>query len=151
MRIPRVVLDAIAAHARRESPRECCGLLIGTPTEITEAIPTTNAADDPLRRYEIPPAEHLAEIRRCRALLRETGVTVTVVGAYHSHPHSAPVPSPTDLDQAFEDFLYVIAGGVDASEPAGIRAYRLRNGRFEAAELTVDELPRTVLPRATAR
>ena len=32
-----------------------------------------------------------------------------MIGAYHSHPQSAPVPSPTDIAEAVSDaFLYVI-------------------------------------------
>ena len=104
----RPCLDTIAAHARRDAPRECCGLLIGTDTEVsTEAVPVANEADDPLRRYEVPPIAHLAQIRRCREL-KATGVNVGVVGAYHSHPRSAAEPSPTDREQAFQDFLCVI-------------------------------------------
>ena len=149
MRVHRVVLDVIAAHARQEGPRECCGLLIGTDSEVVEAVPATNAASDPLRRYEIPAIEHLGQIRRCRELSKAARVAVTVVGAYHSHPHSTPEPSPTDLEQAFEDFLYLIAGPVDVEEHFDVRAYRLRNGRFEAAELSVVEPPERATPRAT--
>jgi len=114
-------------------------------------VPATNAAGDPLRRYEIPAVEHLAQIRRCRELAKGEEAAIGVVGAYHSHPRSAPEPSPTDLEQAFEEFLYVIAGPVDAVAPADIRAYRLRNGRFQAAELIVVEPPEGAPPRATGR
>ena len=63
---------------------------------------------------------------------------MSVVGAYHSHPHSAPVPSPTDLAQAFEEFLYVIAGPANVGGALEVRAYRLTEGRFEAVELLVE-------------
>jgi proteasome lid subunit RPN8/RPN11 len=148
MRVRQAVLDVIAAHARRDSPRECCGLLIGTSADVTEAVPATNAASDPLRRWEVPAIEHLAQIKRCRELAKAGHATVGVVGAYHSHPHSAPEPSPTDREQAFEDFLYVIAGPVDRDDRFDIRAYRLRNGRFEAAVLTVVEPPERETPPA---
>ncbi|MGH9256353.1 MAG: Mov34/MPN/PAD-1 family protein [Vicinamibacterales bacterium] len=150
VRVPRAVLDAITSHARRESPRECCGLLIGTDTEVAEAVPATNAADDPLRRYEVSPIDYLTQIRRCRELAQRGEVSIGVVGAYHSHPRSAPEPSPTDLAQAFEEFLYVIAGPVDVPDPVDTRAYRLRSGRFEAVALIVVEPPETTSPRATA-
>lgn len=137
MRIRRAVLDAIAAHARRESPRECCGLLIGENGEVAEAVATDNIAPDPLRRYEVSPADHFAQIRRCRASGSQGPPTLSVVGVYHSHPHSAPEPSPTDLEQAFEEFLYIIAGPVNAATPIDIRGYRLKSGCFEPAELIV--------------
>jgi proteasome lid subunit RPN8/RPN11 len=149
MRVLRTVLDTIAAHARRDAPRECCGLLIGTDTEVTEAIPVTNDAGDPLRRYEVPPIAHLAQIRRCRESAKATGVNVGVVGGYHSHPRSAAELSPTDREQAFEDFLYVIAGPVEDALPLDVRAYRLRNGHFDAVELIVDEHPEAASRPAT--
>ena len=135
MQVRQAVLEAIAAHARRERPRECCGLLIGTDVEITGAVPAGNVADDPERRYEIAPMDHFAAIRRCREAARD-GSAVRVIGGYHSHPHGAPVPSPTDLELAFEEFVYLIAGPVADGVPCGIRAYRLRDGAFEALRLT---------------
>jgi len=60
-----------------------------------------------------------------------------VIGAYHSHPRSAPVPSPTDLEEAFAEFLYIIAGPVDGSAHLELRAYRLQAGRFEDVPLVV--------------
>ena len=137
MRVQRAVLESIAAHAARESPRECCGLLLGTSEEVAEAVAASNVAADPFRTFEIAPVEHLAQIRRCRDSTR-SGVEMSVVGAYHSHPHSAPVPSPTDLAQAFEEFLYVIAGPADAGGALEVWAYRLTGGRFEAVELLVE-------------
>ena len=58
-----------------------------------------------------------------------------VIGGYHSHPHSAPEPSPTDLERAFTGFLYVIAGPI--GEGIGVRAYRLVGGRFESVALEI--------------
>ena len=149
MRVQRAVLDAITAHTSRESPRECCGLLLGTSEEIAEAVSASNVAAEPLRTYEISPVEHLAQIRRCRELT-QSGTAMSVVGAYHSHPRSAPVPSPTDLAQAFEEFLYVIAGPADTAGSLEIRAYRLTNGRFEVVELFAVEPRGTTTRRAPA-
>jgi proteasome lid subunit RPN8/RPN11 len=134
MRIRMAVLDVITAHARREAPRECCGLLIGTVDEIVEAVATHNVAADPLRRYEVSPVEHFAHIKRCREQHANN-----VVGVYHSHPHSAPEPSPTDREHAFSDCLFVIAGPVDDRREMEIRAYRLSDGTLEAVRL--DPIP----------
>jgi proteasome lid subunit RPN8/RPN11 len=134
MQIRRAVLDAIRDHAHRDSPYECCGLLIGTADEVLEAVATTNVSADPLRRYEVSPVEHLAQIRRCREVSASGTPGMAVIGVYHSHPRSSPEPSPTDWDQAFEDFLYLIAGPV-GDTPMEIRGYRLTGGRFGPAEL----------------
>lgn len=135
MRIRRVALEAIREHARRDSPYECCGLLIGTADEVLEAVVTDNVAADPLRRYEVSPLEHLAQIRRCRDAAAQGLTAMAVVGVYHSHPRSSPEPSPTDWEQAFEQFLYLIAGPVETGTPMEIRAYQLTAGRFARAEL----------------
>lgn len=135
MHIRRAALGAIQEHARRDSPHECCGLLIGTAGEVLEAVATTNAAADPLWRYEVSPPEHLAQIRRCRDAAAHGTPGLAVVGVYHSHPRSSPEPSPTDWEQAFEEFLFVIAGPVEAETPMEIRGYRLTGGRFEPVEL----------------
>jgi proteasome lid subunit RPN8/RPN11 len=135
MRIRRAALDAIREHARRDSPHECCGLLIGTAGEVLEAVPATNVAADPLRRFEVAPTEHLAQIRRCRDIVAQGTPGVAVIGVYHSHPRNGPEPSPTDAEQAFEQFLYVIAGPVEAETPMEIRGYRLTAGRLQRAEL----------------
>jgi desampylase len=126
------VLETIANHARREAPRECCGLLIGRADRVDEAEPVANRAADPFRRYEIDPADFLAQVKRCR------GTPRSVIGAYHSHPRTNAEPSESDRDEAFGPFLYMIAGPVAADAPPPIRAYRWENGNFLAIRLVPD-------------
>ena len=66
VRIVPAVLAEIAAHARAASPDECCGLLLGTTTEIVDAVRSANLADDPTRRFLIDPRTHF-DARRARA------------------------------------------------------------------------------------
>jgi proteasome lid subunit RPN8/RPN11 len=129
IRVRPDVLAAVEQHARRAAPAECCGLLVARSGRIDEAVAVDNRASDPHRRYEIDPRDYLTLIRRCR------GTGALVVGAYHSHPRSAPEPSATDRDEAFSGFLYVIAGTTaDAGEWA-IRAYQLVDGNFQPVAL----------------
>ena len=132
VRVRGTALDEIASHARTDQPHECCGLLIGTGDLIVEAVATPNVAADPIRRFEIPPVEHIRQMRRCRTFSAATGRPRDVVGAYHSHPRSAPAPSSTDLEQAFGEFVYLIAGPVVDACDVEIRAYRLEGGVFES-------------------
>jgi proteasome lid subunit RPN8/RPN11 len=70
---------------------------------IERAQPATNVRASETT-YLIDPAEHFAAIRATR------GTAQDVIGAYHSHPHSRALPSPTDLAESVGgDFLYVIA------------------------------------------
>jgi proteasome lid subunit RPN8/RPN11 len=87
-------------------------------------VPVENAAADPFRHYEIPPPAYIALLKRCR----EQGGDV--VGGYHSHPRSAPEPSPTDLEMAFAEFIFLIAGQPDAQTDPALRAYVLRDQEF---------------------
>ena len=132
-------MDAISAHARRDSPRECCGLLIGTELEAIDAVATANVAAEPRRHYQVSPVDHFAQIKRCRDGASQGAAAVDVIGVYHSHPRSAPAPSPTDLEEAFGEFLYIIAGPADGSAALALRAYQLQAGRFEEVPLIVVE------------
>lgn len=134
MRIRRTILDAIVAHAKRESPKECCGLLVGDGHTVLEAVAATNVANDVMRQYEVSPAEHLALIRRCRAESTPDR-PLDIVGAYHSHPRSVAQPSPTDLERACQNFLFVIAGPLRDAEEVQVRGYRLSGSEFEEVQL----------------
>jgi proteasome lid subunit RPN8/RPN11 len=117
------VLDAMIAHARREAPNECCGLLVGGPGRIDRSVPANNIAPTPATRYEIDPREHIALNREVRGSGQE------VIGVYHSHPRGPARPSASDLAEAFyPDFLYIIVSLEDAVQ-ADIRAFSIKDGR----------------------
>jgi desampylase len=132
IRVRPEVLAAIEQHARSAAPAECCGLLIARDGCIDEVVAADNQAADPVRHYEISPRVYLDAIRRCR------GTDAIVIGAYHSHPKSAPDPSPTDRAAAFSDFLYVIAGPVNGPSALALRGYRLKSGNFHPVRLVPD-------------
>jgi [CysO sulfur-carrier protein]-S-L-cysteine hydrolase len=117
--IPADVIREMLAHAREEAPRECCGLLVGKGESVVRSVRARNL-DAKATRYLIDPEDHFAAIRGARAEGLE------VVGAYHSHPSSTPVPSATDIAEANSgsDFLYVIVSLVNED----VRAYRIDAG-----------------------
>jgi proteasome lid subunit RPN8/RPN11 len=122
-------LEALVEHARRDAPRECCGLLIGAGGRIDEAVAVANLAPG-ATRYLLDPAGHFAALKRVRGTPRD------VLGAYHSHPHSAPVPSPTDIAEALQGaFLYMIVSLAVPLRP-DIRAYRIVDGT--SVEIAID-------------
>ena len=123
MIVPPAVRDDVIAHARAAAPAECCGLLIGTATEIVAAARAANLADNP-SRFLIDPRDHI----QARRDARERGLDV--IGFYHSHPHSDAQPSPTDLANAtYENHLYLIVGL--AAEAEDVRLYRFTGKAFE--------------------
>jgi proteasome lid subunit RPN8/RPN11 len=124
VRLPAPVRAALLAHAREEAPRECCGLLVGSGPDIDAAVRSANLDPDPAR-YRLDPAVHIATNRSLRGTGRE------VVGAYHSHPYSAAVPSPTDCREAYyPEFVWMIVS-LAGPQAEAVAAYRLRSGGFE--------------------
>jgi proteasome lid subunit RPN8/RPN11 len=115
--IRRKALDIVRAHAQAEAPAECCGLLIGRGTAIDEAVPARNLADSPTR-FLVDPQDHISVLRAAR------GRGFDVVGFFHSHPHSAAWPSPTDVaESAYPDAVHLI---VDSEGQA--RLFRIDGG-----------------------
>jgi proteasome lid subunit RPN8/RPN11 len=93
-------------HARRERPRECCGLLVGARGRVTVAVPMRNLAGG-RTRYRVDPYGHIALLR----VLRVIEPAATIVGVYHSHPRGPATPSETDVVEAlYPDWIYVIIG-----------------------------------------
>jgi proteasome lid subunit RPN8/RPN11 len=120
------VLSVVGAHARREFPNECCGLLVGTSQSIDEAVPTRNELAH-RSRYQIDPRAHIALNRRVR------GTGRSVVGAYHSHPATPAEPSPRDLAEAqYPEFVWLIVS-LEHQEPA-YGLFRIARGRATAVE-----------------
>ena len=119
-------------HARTEAPRECCGLLVGAAGSVVRSVRTRNL-DPSAMRYLIDPQDHFNALRRARADGLE------IIGAYHSHVATEPVPSPTDIAEANSgpDFFYVIV----SLENAEARAYQIDAGVYERVGLSVRPLP----------
>ena len=97
-------------HAQASAPRECCGVLLGTPDRIVDNVRAVNLAPGHTG-FELDPRDHFRAIRDARS--RE----LEVIGFYHSHPQTPAYPSPTDMaESGFADALHLIAGkreGVD--------------------------------------
>lgn len=113
--------DEILAHARDCLPDEACGLLVGRAREVEVFRPVTNIDSSP-RTYTLSPEEHFRVLRESEREGRE------IVGAFHSHPDSAAIPSPTDVVLAQEpDWVWLIAGPVTRAPT--LRAWLIRDGR----------------------
>jgi proteasome lid subunit RPN8/RPN11 len=108
-------------------PDEACGLLIGPlgidgePTGvITQARPCRNA-DASARTYTVDPRDMLAAMRAAEADGDE------IVGVWHSHTHTDPYPSPTDVRQAVDPAWWYPIVSLRDGEPM-LRAYRIVDG-----------------------
>jgi proteasome lid subunit RPN8/RPN11 len=113
-------LDVIVAHARAETPAECCGMLVGSGTSIDKAVRARNIAARPTR-FLIDPQDHID----ARRAARDDGLEV--VGFYHSHPRSPAWPSPTDVTEAaYPDSVHLIVSLEGGAAEA--RLFRIAHG-----------------------
>lgn len=131
MRIPAPIRQAMLAHARFEFPNEACGLLAADETGALRMCYSLTNADRSPGSFTVEPTEHF------RALQHAERNGWELAGVFHSHPHSAAVPSATDLRQALEpDWLYVLIGP-SASDRPDVRAYWIVDGRVTEEPLGV--------------
>jgi proteasome lid subunit RPN8/RPN11 len=105
--IPATELQKMRAHAEREYPNQCCGLLLGWRREHDKlafcAQQCGNAAPAPTQGFTIAPQE-LIEGQRYS---REQGAEI--LGFYHSHPDQPANPSQQDVSLAcWPDCSYVV-------------------------------------------
>lgn len=131
---------AIRRHAAETYPFECCGALIGRPSEtdgvsISEALALSNVRaeapgqavdENPRRRFLVSPQEYRDAEARAAAAGAE------LVGFYHSHPDHPAIPSRYDLDHAWPNLSYLIVS-VREGVPGELRSWRLHpdRSRFE--------------------
>lgn len=131
------IIEAITAHAERDYPHECGGMLIGRFTEgkktATEIFPLENAREEEARRDRILILPK--DVMRAERYARESGLDV--VGYYHSHPDDEAVPSQYDLDHALPVWSYVIAS-VLAGKVADVRSWEMEADRSRFNEERVE-------------
>ncbi len=74
--------------AEQAAPSECCGLIFQHFKTWAEIVALKNVADDPTHQFHIDRQDYL------QACMRYDRKPMAV---FHSHPHSQPTPSATDL------------------------------------------------------
>ena len=119
LRLDRASFDAICDLAVREYPLEMCGVIAGPPgTDHAARFYECHNDAESAKVYTINPKDHL------RAELAADDLDWEINGVVHSHTHSEPYPSPTDVRQAPDpDWHYVIVSlKRDAPE---LRSYRI--------------------------
>jgi [CysO sulfur-carrier protein]-S-L-cysteine hydrolase len=132
VRIARQLLDEIVAHAREDTPNECCGLVAGSDGAATRVYRARNAEASPLR-YTIDPSDQF----RIMSEIDERGEEIAAI--YHSHTKTAAEPSQTDINlaQHWPDPIYLICSLADPEAP-NVRAFLIRNDTVEEVALDVE-------------
>ena len=92
------IAKKLKEHARREAPREACGVLAGERKSrgqlVRKIYECKNASRYPEAMYEISPRELL------RVITEIEESSLEVLGFYHSHPMTLEQPSYIDAGRA---------------------------------------------------
>ena len=137
LEITRDAYAAIVAAALDEYPLEMCGLLAGPPAPLgggagdraATFYPCTNV-DASARVYTIDPRDHL----HAETDAEDRGWEINAV--VHSHTHSEPYPSPTDVVSAPDPTWHYVIVGLKREAPE-VCSYRIVDGQITSEPLAV--------------
>jgi [CysO sulfur-carrier protein]-S-L-cysteine hydrolase len=131
VRIEAALLDRIVAHARRDYPNECCGVIAVRDACAVAVYEATNVQASPLR-FEVDPLEVL----RIDDAIEAEGNTMGAI--YHSHTRSEPYPSQTDIGFAerWPNVEWLIVGLRADDEPT-VRSYLIDDGVVTEVDIEV--------------
>ncbi|MDN4600934.1 M67 family metallopeptidase [Paenibacillus sp. F6_3S_P_1C] len=89
--IPHSVEQEMSKHMFASLPMEACGVVLGEAAaggiRISRFQPIRNVAPDPLHHFSLDDAEWI------RCVFNEP----QLIGLFHSHPRTTPIPSNEDL------------------------------------------------------
>jgi proteasome lid subunit RPN8/RPN11 len=137
MVIDSALLQDIVEHAREEYDAECCGMVAYAAGEDGEGELRARRVHRAVnifasrKRFEIDGKELL------RTLNEFEGDGLELGAIYHSHTHTAPYPSQTDINFAasWPGLEWVIVGLAD-DEP-DVRCYMIDGGEVREVALEV--------------
>jgi proteasome lid subunit RPN8/RPN11 len=121
----------LVGHCYDGLPLEACGLIGGDPEtgRVHVCYPTGNDAAS-ARVYTVPPKEHLRADRDAE----DRGLSI--IGVFHSHTHTDPYPSPTDIAQAPDPTWHYVLVSLRDEAPT-LRSYRIVEGVVEEEQVVV--------------
>ncbi len=123
-------LAEIYTHLEAEKPNEACGLLGGQGGHVRRVYLVTNATPSPVR-YSMEPGELIQAILD----IEERGWEL--IGIFHSHLAGPPVPSATDIDEAYYPDSACVICAPDSAGRWEARAFEIKNGEARAILLQV--------------
>jgi proteasome lid subunit RPN8/RPN11 len=135
MDISQELLEQILVHARAEAPNECCGIVgvvpasDGQPAQAMRVRSARNIHASP-KRFEIDGKDVIRAIDE----FDEAGWDIGAI--YHSHTHTPPYPSQTDINFAasWPGVEWIIVGLADPQMPE-IRSYLIEEGTVREVEI----------------
>ena len=130
--LPPTLYGRLITEAQAAPEIEVCGLLAGHGEVCTAVYPVKNVAPTPHCTFYMDPRSQIAAMTAMRA------ATETMLGIYHSHPHTAARPSARDLaGAAYDGIAYVIISLCDPEQPE-VAAFMFERGGFKPMRLSLE-------------
>ena len=122
------LLERIVAHARREYPNECCGMVGVRDGRAVSVHEAENVAASPLR-FEVDGLEVHSTIEK----IEDAGGQLGAI--YHSHTRTEPYPSQTDRNFAklWPGLEWVIVGL--SGDEVEVRSYLIEDGGVQRVDI----------------
>jgi proteasome lid subunit RPN8/RPN11 len=130
IRIPKFIYQKMVDHAKKEWPLECCGILGGKDPTVEKAFELQNAEKSPIR-YSISPQEQL------RVFVEMEKESIDMIAIYHSHTHTIPFPSETDVKLAFYPEVASIIISLKEEQNPTVKAFRIGKEAIYLEEIEV--------------
>jgi [CysO sulfur-carrier protein]-S-L-cysteine hydrolase len=136
MEISQELLDEIVAHAREEYENECCGVVAVVPATDDEParakqVRRTRNVHASTKRFEVDGKDAV------KAVLDFERDGWEIGAIYHSHTHTSPRPSQTDINFSREwpGVEWIIVGLADFDRPE-VRSYVIEGGEVREVEIS---------------
>jgi len=130
IRIPRSIYQRMVEHAKRECPLECCGILGGREETVKRVFELSNI-EKSSSRYVMSPQEQLRVFKE----LDEESMDLMAI--YHSHPHTIPFPSETDVEMAFYPEVTSLIISLKERDNPVVKAFRIEKEDILPVEIEV--------------
>jgi len=130
VRIPKTIFQEMVDHAKREWPLECCGILGGKDKTIQKSFELQNTEKSPVL-YSMSPREQMKVFEEMEK------ESMKMVAIYHSHPHTIPFPSETDVKLTFYPDVSSIIISLKEEENPVVKAFQIGKEAISVEEIEV--------------
>jgi proteasome lid subunit RPN8/RPN11 len=129
VRIPKSIYQRMIEHAKKERPLECCGILGGKERTVEKVFELKNSEESSVQ-YSMSPRDQLKVFEEMEKESME------MVAIYHSHPHTIPFPSETDVKLAFYPDVSSIIISLKEENPV-VKAFQIGKEAIYLEEIEV--------------
>ena len=130
VRIPKTIFQEMIDHAKREWPLECCGILGGKDRTVQKSFELQNTEKSPVL-YSMSPPDQMKVFEEMEK------ESMKMIAIYHSHPHTIPFPSETDVKLTFYPDVSSIIISLKEEENPVVKAFRIGKEAIYVEEIEV--------------